>query len=104
MKTRAITGFFFIVVMLASVLLGHYVFGAFYLVLSVLCLREFYSLIKQAGNQPAQMAGIINSIAFYCLFAIIAADALAGYQKFVLLLTLTFAAIFIQELFKKSDA
>jgi phosphatidate cytidylyltransferase len=104
MKTRAITGFFFVIVMLASVLLGHYVFGAFYLLLGVLCLREFYSLIKQSGASPAQFTGIINGIVFYSLFAILTADALPQYQKFVLLITLTSTAVFVQELFKKSEA
>ena len=49
MKTRAITGFFFVVVMLGSVLLGHYPFGIFYLLLSLLCLNEYYGLINKAG-------------------------------------------------------
>jgi phosphatidate cytidylyltransferase len=104
MKTRAITGFFFVIVMLASVLFGQHVFGAFYLLLSALCLREFYSLIKQSGARPAQVTGIINGVAFYCLFALITADVLPQYQEYVLLLTLTSTAIFIQELFKKSEA
>ena len=46
MKIRAITGFFFIIIMLASVLLGRHVFNAFYLVLALLCLWEFYGLVK----------------------------------------------------------
>ncbi len=51
MKTRAITGFFFVIVMLASVLLGHYTFGIFYLALSVFCLWEFFGLVKIALAQ-----------------------------------------------------
>jgi len=84
MKTRAITGFFFIIVMLASVLLGHYVFGAFYLLLSVFCLLEFYSLVKQSGVAPSQVTGLFNGVAIYTIFALVTADA--GFMKLILLL------------------
>jgi phosphatidate cytidylyltransferase len=102
MRTRAITGFFFILVMLASVLFGHYPFGIFYLVLSVLCLNEFYSLIKQTGLSPNQSTGILNGVFIYVIFALITAADAPIYHKIALLLTLTLSAIFIQELFKKS--
>jgi phosphatidate cytidylyltransferase len=104
MKTRAITGFFFVIIMLASVLLGHYVFGAFYLLLGTLCLLEFYSLIKQSGAKPARLAGAIAGMGFYSMFALITANALAQYQEYVLLVTLLTTAIFVQELFTKSEA
>lgn len=104
MKTRAITGFFFIVVMLASVLLGHYVFGAFYLVLSLFCLREFYSLVKQGGVNTNQLAGFVSGAIIYTSFALISANALVPFQKYIFLLTLTVTAVFVQELFKKSPA
>jgi len=102
MKTRAITGFFFIIVMLASMLLGHWVFGGFYLVLSLLCLREFYSLIKQSGFSPNQQTGLWNGIYIYVIFALITADDKPEYHKLLLLLILSFTAVFTQELFKKS--
>jgi phosphatidate cytidylyltransferase len=104
MRTRAITGFFFILVMLASVLFGHYPFGIFYLVLSILCLNEFYSLIKQTGLSPNQSTGILNGVFIYVIFAFITAADAPVYHKILLLLTLTLSAIFIQELFKKSAA
>ena len=63
MKTRAITGFFFVIVMLASVLLDNYVFGAFYLLLSAICLQEFYGLIKKSNSAtPNLITGIMNHI------------------------------------------
>jgi len=102
MKTRAITGFFFIIVMLASMLLGHWVFGGFYLVLSILCLNEFYSLIKQSGFSPNQQTGILNGVFIYVIFALLTADNIPEYHKLLFLLVLTFTAIFTQELFKKS--
>ncbi len=104
MKTRAITGFFFVIVMLASLLLGHFTFDIFYLILSVFCLVEFYGLIKQSGIKPNQSAGIGNGIFVYTIFALIVYDNQPSYHKLLFLLILTLSSIFIQELYKKSEA
>jgi phosphatidate cytidylyltransferase len=104
MKTRAITGFFFVIVMLASVLLGQYVFGVFYLLLSILALREFYGLIKQSGIKPNQSTGFINGIFIYVVFALITYKDDPAYHKVLFLLAITISAIFIQELYKKSES
>ena len=103
MKTRAITGFFFVIVMLASILLGNYVFGIFYLLLSVLALREFYGLVNQSGIKPNQSAGIVNGVFVYAIFALIAYKDEPVYHKLIFLLALTLSAIFFQELYKKSE-
>jgi len=103
MKTRAITGFFFIIVMLASVLLGHWVFGGFFLLLSLLCLNEFYSLIKQIGISPNQATGMLGGSVIYVSFALVTAnDAL--YHQWPFLIVIVITAIFAQELFKKTPA
>jgi phosphatidate cytidylyltransferase len=104
MKTRAITGFFFVVVMLASVLLGHYVFGAFFLVLSIFCLKEFYTLLNKNGANPDMLTGLVNGIFIYVIFALITYQNTPLYHKLLFLLTVTGGAIFIQELFKRSQA
>ena len=101
MKVRAITGFFFIIVMLASVLLGHYVFGAFYLLLSAFCLWEFYSNVKKSGISPGWQTGLLNGIAIYTVFALITYDN-ASYHGLLFLLPVLLSTIFIQELFTKS--
>lgn len=59
MKTRAITGFFFVLVMLASVLLGEYTFTVFFVLLSILCLDEFYRLTKTDSVKPQRLSGIL---------------------------------------------
>lgn len=100
MKTRAITGIFFVIVMLASVLFGHYAFGGFYLALSAVCLQEFYGLIKKSGANPNQVTGIMNGAFIYIIFAFIAHDH--ALNSVLFLLPLTFAAVFIQELYHKS--
>src|ERR1700761_5126438 len=71
MKTRAITGFFFVIVMLASILLGHYVFSIFYLILCTFCLWEFYGLVKQNTAEPNVTAGLINGALIYCAFTLL---------------------------------
>jgi len=103
MKTRAITGFFFVIVMLGSILLGQYVFGVFYLLLSGFALYEFYGLVKQSGIRPNQSAGIINGIFVYAVFALVTYKDEPVYHKLIFLLALTLSAIFFQELYKKSE-
>jgi phosphatidate cytidylyltransferase len=65
MKLRAITGFFFIIVMIASNLLGPYVFSGFYLLLSAFCLFEFYKLVREGGMTASRETGIINGALFF---------------------------------------
>jgi phosphatidate cytidylyltransferase len=105
MKTRAITGFFFVIVMLASVLLGHYAFDIFYLLLAIWCLYEFYGLVSQSSAVPSQMAGIVNGVLIFVIAVLICFsdnDPPAYYLLLILVPGLT--AVFIQELFKKSAA
>jgi phosphatidate cytidylyltransferase len=65
MKTRAITGFFFVGVMLASVLLGVYAFTLFFLILSVLCTEEFYRLVSTGEVKPQKRWGLALVISIY---------------------------------------
>lgn len=102
MKTRAITGFFFVIVMLASVLLGQYVFSVFYLLVSILCLHEFYKLIAQSGVRPNMQAGMLNGV---LVFVFVALQYYSTELHFLLvLLTFSMSLIFIQELYKPSPA
>lgn len=59
MKVRAITGFFFVLVMLASLLLGKYAFSIFFIVLSLLCLIEFYRLVRNETIRPHRSLGVL---------------------------------------------
>ena len=113
MKTRAITGFFFILVMLASVLLGQYVYVAFYLILSLFCLYEFYSLVTQNTAKPDIIAGLINGALLFAGISLLifsenmTLPVLLGYKaahSLLMLLPITSAAIFIRQLFKKDGS
>jgi phosphatidate cytidylyltransferase len=101
MKTRAITGFFFIVVMLASLLNGPYVFTAFLGLLSFLCLNEFYALVKTEDISPNRIAGLIGGLCIFggnTLHYILNID-----PKFLLISIPVLLSIFIAELYKHSD-
>jgi len=104
MKTRAITGFFFVIVMLASVLLGNYVFDVFYLLLSLWCLFEFYGLIKQSGAEPNRFLGLLNGLVIYVTAALICiSDNDPPMFSTLLIVVLTLSAVFFQELYTKSE-
>jgi len=102
MKTRAITGLIFVIVMLGSLLLGQYVFGAFYLVLSLFCLTEFYTLLKKNGLSPSFATGLLNGLFIYVIVGLIVYQNTPLYHKLLFLITLTAGAVLIQELFKKA--
>ncbi|WP_207429565.1 phosphatidate cytidylyltransferase [Pedobacter sp. SYSU D00535] len=59
MKTRAITGFFFVLVMLASVIFSQYAFAIFFTILSLLSLYEFYQLVEADDTKPQKITGIL---------------------------------------------
>ena len=99
MKTRAITAFFFTIVMLAS-LLNKYTFTGFYLVLSIVALLEFYKIVKIGGIRPHRNVGVLASVSIFCLNA-----AYYFFQfelKYLLLIVPLIFSVFILELYKKN--
>ena len=100
MKTRAITAFFFTIVMLGSIFLGSYVFSAFYLVLSLATLLEFFKLIKSAGIRPHRNIAVVAATLIFLMTA--------GYHylqfetKYLLLMVPLIFSVFISELYKKN--
>lgn len=99
MKTRAITAFFFTIVMLGSLLNG-YTFTGFYLVLSTLALLEFYKMIKIGGIRPHRNIGVFAAVAVFSLNA-----SYYFYQfelKYLLLIVPLIFSVFILELYKKN--
>ncbi|RYZ94754.1 MAG: phosphatidate cytidylyltransferase [Sphingobacteriaceae bacterium] len=101
MRLRAITGFFFTIVMLASVLLGAGVFTVFYLLLSTFCLYEFYTLMKQSKIDANNYSGLLFGFIIFSAFAI---QFYFPSHKILVLLPVIMSIIFIQELFKRSAA
>lgn len=111
MKTRAITGLFFVIVMVGSNLLGPIVFNGFYVLLSLLCLYEFYGLVKEHAAKPNMMMGVLNGVLLSTAFiSIFWANRYslpdlhnAGGYRILFLAPVTLAGIFITELFRNTD-
>lgn len=100
MKTRAITAFFFTIVMLGSIFLGSYTFTIFYLVLSILSLFEFYKLIKNSGIRPHRNIGIIAGALIFLMAA--GLHYLKYDVKYLLLCIPLIFSVLITELYKKN--
>jgi phosphatidate cytidylyltransferase len=102
MKTRAITAFFFTLVMLGSIFLGAYTFTIFYLILSLVALMEFYKLIQTAGIKPQLGFGLLTS---GVIFLTLAAYFLMDFDiRYLLLLIPLVICVFISALYKKSSS
>ncbi|SEN25116.1 phosphatidate cytidylyltransferase [bacterium A37T11] len=101
MLTRAITGFFFVLVMLGAVLTGAYAFSGFFIVLGLLCTDEFYRLLgHDAGTRPHRWLGLLAGLTFFGSWA---ATFLWQTPGFYLLLGVpVFSLIFITELYLKN--
>ncbi|SMC74392.1 phosphatidate cytidylyltransferase [Pedobacter nyackensis] len=99
MKTRAITAFFFTIVMLGSIFLGAYTFTFFYLILSLVALMEFFGMIKTVGIKPHKNIALLVATLIFLMTA--------GYHllqfdtKFMLLIIPIIFSVFISELYKK---
>jgi phosphatidate cytidylyltransferase len=99
MKTRAITAFFFTLVMLGSVFSGGYIFTFFYLLLSLFSLAEFYKLIRTSGIRPHSNVALPVAALIFLVTA--------GYHflqfetKYLLILIPLIFSVFINELYKK---
>ncbi|MHA4893781.1 phosphatidate cytidylyltransferase [Pedobacter sp. PWIIR3] len=99
MKTRAITAFFFTIVMLGSIFLGSYTYTVFYLLLSVATLFEFFSLIKTAGIRPHRNIALAAASLIFLMTA--GLHYLQFETKYLLLLVPLIFSVFISELYKK---
>ncbi|MGI4804879.1 MAG: phosphatidate cytidylyltransferase [Janthinobacterium lividum] len=102
MKTRAITGFVFVLVMLAAFFFGPYIFLGFFSLLSLLCLFEFYGLIKPTGIFPQQTNGLILGLVICAAATSFWLDA--SFTRYFSALIVPFSVlIFYAELYRKTD-
>ncbi len=99
MLTRAITGFFFIAVLIGAILLGQYSFVVFFSLLGTWCLFEFYGMVKSVVVRPHIIVGLVTAavlgslVSLYCLGIIP--------LNMVWLFLPLFSAVFIVSLFQK---
>lgn len=99
MKVRAITGFFFVGIMVGSLLLGKWVFAGFFSLLGLASQYEFYGLtLKEARKKalfPWVLYGLLVSLGFSLYFLKI----IEG--QMIILFLGSGIFLFIAELFKK---
>lgn len=100
MKTRAITGFFFIIVLVASVLLGPYVFIPFFTLIGLLAVREFYGLVRSEHIRPLGLAGLLASVMLLAIFALYFLDYIP--LKATLIIILPVISVFLSALFRRT--
>lgn len=101
MKTRAITGLFFVIALVLATLLNAYVFVAFFSLIAVLAAREFFVICKSAETKPLfglglLTAGVLAALASLYFLGIIEV-------KYLALVLPLFSAIFIASLFLKRE-
>lgn len=100
-RTRTFWGILYVIVLLGAILIGPYTFAALFLSLSVLALREFYSLCKIAGFSPQVNAGLLTGAVIFVLSFFVANQSIT-YAGFYFLLPLIYA-IPVYELFRRKE-
>lgn len=107
MKTRAITGFFFVLVMLGSLFLGQWVFAGFVLVLATASLFEYQKLLSLAEKQgtipqhtqPLLQAGTLFGTLLLAVLMAVNQQVLA--EKWAWSLVLILPCLFLIQLFRE---
>lgn len=101
MRVRAVTGVFFVIILLASMLTGRLAFALFFMVLSMACLYEFYRLLTDGNARPNRTIGLLLG---GFLFGGYAAGNVYGFALHYLLLGVPLVTlVFIAELYRKQE-
>lgn len=119
MKTRAITGFFFVIIMLGSLFLGPWVFAGFFLLLATASLFEYHQLLAIASRggdaeetasnssglavalKSSAISGTLLGAGIFALLIAINQSLLA--EKWIGLLVLVLPLLFLVQLFQQNE-
>ncbi|HLS96670.1 MAG TPA: phosphatidate cytidylyltransferase [Sphingobacterium sp.] len=101
MKTRAITGFFFIAVLIGTVLSGPYVFVFSFVAVGGLCIAEFYSMVKNRDTNPASLLGTVTGILMLGAVGLFYLDLIS--QQTLLYVALPTFIVYICALFRGTE-
>lgn len=101
MKTRAITGILFVIVLIASLLLGQWYFAVFFMLISLLSLNEFYKIVNKAEIKPNRPVGLLLGLILFLLFTLFRIDfiSLNHFLSIVPFISL----VFLCELYRKAE-
>jgi phosphatidate cytidylyltransferase len=89
---RTVSGIIYLVILIGSLLLGKYTFGAVFLFIGLLALFEFYDLIGISGFTHTSVTGLVFGTMIFVLAFLVASRMLSNNYLFVigLLLVLSF--------------
>lgn len=96
--TRTITGVFFVLAIIGSVLLHPLASGILFLACMVAGLLEFYRLTGTYGLHPQKIMGIVIGILIYCLTLLVSIRIIPSW--WLVFIIPSFAIFFIGELFR----
>lgn len=101
MKTRAITGFFFVIVLVCATIFNPYIFAVFFSLVGILAAKEFFSISRTEETKPLIGLGILTASV---LSVLVSAYFLGFLQLISLLLIIPlFSILFISSLYLKRE-
>ena len=102
LTTRTITGLFYGLTLIGSLVISQYTFYTFFLIVLILGLKEFYRLVEKKEVKPQKIAGfcIAISMFFSAIFYFINKEISFIFLSILLLLTFL---LFAFELFRNKE-
>jgi phosphatidate cytidylyltransferase len=101
MLKRAITGFFFVVVLIFSIWWSKYTCFALFLLISIIGLDEFYTLSKKTGSKVNRAGGLIGGFMAFVIPSLTNIGVVDPKYNFLIIIPLLY--IFVSELYRKKD-
>lgn len=98
---RTITGIFFIIFIVGSVLVGPYAFAVLFLFITILGVLEFYKMLESDNIHPGKIRGLLAGSFLYTSIALVSLTVLN--PKYLLINILVLFYFFIHELFMKAE-
>ncbi|MFZ4547203.1 MAG: phosphatidate cytidylyltransferase [Bacteroidales bacterium] len=95
---RTLTGFFFVVVMIGSIVLGQTVFSVLLLIITIFSLNEFVTIVSNDINQPAFLPTVAAGGLVYILLAANAISLISA--EWLFLIVPIFFLLIIAELWR----
>lgn len=100
LTTRVITGLFFGIVILSSIVFSSWLFLALFFCIAMVSLKEFYRLLQLSGHSPRQFSGMLAGAVIILSFI----ARLKGLPAEILLVNIpVFFLLFIRELYTRSE-
>lgn len=96
---RALTGFFFVVIMVAAILSGATAFFTLFFTITLLSLLEFYKLAEHTGHEPQKALGVITGSLCYIIISLVGLEYIEA--EYLIAAPALFCLLFAAELYRK---